>query len=220
MSTALAIDLEDYERREFADPIAVAVENVRRRGDAALGPGSPMPLRLGAAELDQCLDEMPALARADLRLVQEQTRAIAAAERAGIADVESRGPDGATVGTRHVPVGSVGICLPDTLESGHAHIAAQSGAIAARIAGVERVLACVPAPAGRPDPSLVAALVLAGVNEIYRCAGARAFAALRLGTETIPRVDVAYAVVDPELEEADHVLGGSVDRTGGHGLLI
>jgi histidinol dehydrogenase len=57
--------------------------------------------------------------------------------------------------------------------------------IPAQVAGVRRI--CVVSP--RPQPATLAAAALLGVDEVYRCGGAQAVAALAYGTETIPRVD-------------------------------
>ncbi len=57
--------------------------------------------------------------------------------------------------------------------------------IPAQVAGVQRI--CVVSP--RPQPATLAAAALLGVDEVYRCGGAQAVAALAYGTETIPRVD-------------------------------
>jgi histidinol dehydrogenase len=57
--------------------------------------------------------------------------------------------------------------------------------IPAQVAGVPRI--CVVSP--RPQPTTLAAASLLGVNEVYRCGGAQAVAALAYGTETVSRVD-------------------------------
>ena len=52
MSTALAIDLQDYARRETAEGVAATIAAVRRRGDDAI-PAAALgaALRLSAAEM-------------------------------------------------------------------------------------------------------------------------------------------------------------------------
>ena len=58
-------------------------------------------------------------------------------------------------------------------------------AIPARVAGVRDVIAVCP----RPDATVFAAALEAGVTRFFRIGGAHAIAALAYGTETIPRVD-------------------------------
>ena len=64
-------------------------------------------------------------------------------------------------------------------------------AVPAKAAGVEKLVMVTPAgPDGQVNRTVLAAAHLAGVQEVYRIGGAQAVAALALGTETIPRVDV------------------------------
>ena len=64
-------------------------------------------------------------------------------------------------------------------------------AIPARVAGVQEVIVCTPARDGQwPDPVVLAAAEIAGVDRVFRIGGAQAIAALAYGTETVPRVDM------------------------------
>ena len=58
-------------------------------------------------------------------------------------------------------------------------------AIPARVAGVREIIAVCP----RPDPTVCAAALEAGVSRLFRIGGAHAIAALAYGTATVPRVD-------------------------------
>lgn len=58
-------------------------------------------------------------------------------------------------------------------------------AIPARVAGVRDIIAVCP----RPEGSVMAAALEAGVTKLFRIGGAHAVAALAYGTESIPRVD-------------------------------
>jgi histidinol dehydrogenase len=58
-------------------------------------------------------------------------------------------------------------------------------AIPAQVAGVKRIVVVSP----KPQPATLAAAYLLGLNEVYRCGGAQAIAALAYGTESIQRVD-------------------------------
>ena len=58
-------------------------------------------------------------------------------------------------------------------------------AIPARVAGVREIIAVCP----RPEGSVMAAAIEAGVTKLFRIGGAHAVAALAYGTESIPRVD-------------------------------
>jgi histidinol dehydrogenase len=59
----------------------------------------------------------------------------------------------------------------------------------AKLAGVERVVVCTPPDSGgRVNDAILAAAHLCGVDEVYRCGGAQAIAALAYGTKKIPKV--------------------------------
>jgi len=58
-------------------------------------------------------------------------------------------------------------------------------AVCARAAGVSEIVAACP----RPDATIMAAALEAGVTRLLRLGGAHAIAALAYGTETIPKVD-------------------------------
>jgi sulfopropanediol 3-dehydrogenase len=200
MSSAAATDLHDYEQRELAERVAPVLDAVRRRGDEAL---ARAPIRLSANDLERCVQALPARVVEDLRLAQDRMRRIAEAQRAAICDFEAEAMPGVRCGVRHVGVASAGVCLPAEPDGVSLH-AAQMAVIAARVAGVQRVVACVPAAersarvgdGDRPPALLVGALALAGAGEIYLAAGVRALAALTFGTESIPRVETV-STADP-----------------------
>ena len=61
-------------------------------------------------------------------------------------------------------------------------------AVPAKVAGVSRIIAVCP----RPNPELLAAASVLGVEKIARVGGAQAIAALAYGTESIPRVEKIF----------------------------
>src|SRR5437773_6132004 len=88
--------------------------------------------------------------------------------------------------------------------------AAQMGIITAKVAGVERVAACTPPLAGKLPTATIAAMHLAGADEIYCLGGVQAIAALALGTETIAPVDVIAGPGNAYVVEAKRQLFGRV----------
>lgn len=223
MSCAEATDLHDYELRELAERVAPVLDGVRRRGDEAL---ARPPLRMRARDIEYCVQALAPTVVDDLRLAQDRVRRFADMQRAAIRDFETDTVAGACCGVRHVAAASAGVCLPADPD-GLSLQAAQAAVIAARAAGVERVVACVPAagnaaraaragtlvggaattPDGaRPSALLVAALALAGAHEIYLSAGVGALAALTFGTESIPRVETVVGGGDAAMAEAHRQL--------------
>ena len=62
--------------------------------------------------------------------------------------------------------------------------------IPARVAGVKEVFLATPPRDGQgPDPAVLAAAKLAGVDRVFRVGGVQAIGAMAYGTDTVPRVD-------------------------------
>ena len=72
------------------------------------------------------------------------------------------------------------------------------------LAKCPQIVACTPSgPGGKVADSLLAALHLAGVTEVYRVGGVQAIGAMAFGTASIPAVD---KICGPEpLTQADEV---------------
>ena len=84
-------------------------------------------------------------------------------------------------------------------------------AVPARVAGVERVVLCVPpGPDGRVDDATLAAARIAGVDEVYRVGGAQAIAAMAYGTASVPAVDVIVGPGNRYVAEAKRQVSGVV----------
>ena len=169
------------------------IKQVKAEGDAAL-------LRL-TSELDHA-----DLAPGQLRVERPELEALAAglepailSALEGLADglrrVAERGlPEGFVLDDgrggrleqRVRAVDSVGIYVP--AGGGGFPSTALMCAVPAAVAGVERLVAVTPPQALEESPALAAALMIAGVDEVYRVGGAQAIAALALGTATIPAV--------------------------------
>jgi histidinol dehydrogenase len=89
------------------------------------------------------------------------------------------------------------------------------GAIPARAAGVARLaVASPPGASGRPADAVLAACAIAEVDEVYAIGGAQAIAALALGTEAIPAVDVIAGPGNRYVTEAKRALNGRVGIDG------
>ena len=155
--------------------VAAIVEDVRRRGDAALWDWSPRldgvePVRATPAEV---IPESAVLALAD------RVRRWHALQRP--ADIRLEVEPGVELERRWVPLRSVGVYVPRALVS-----TLVMCAVPAQVAGVERIVVVTP-PSGAPEVAAAAALL--GIDEVWAVGGAQAIAALAYGTETIARVD-------------------------------
>ncbi|MGN0532534.1 MAG: histidinol dehydrogenase [Eubacterium sp.] len=85
-------------------------------------------------------------------------------------------------------------------------------AIPAKIAGVgEIVMVTPPGRDGNPNPNIMAAAAVAGVDRVFLVGGAQAVAALAYGTEKIPKVDKIVGPGNIFVATAKKLLYGVVD---------
>lgn len=85
-------------------------------------------------------------------------------------------------------------------------------AVPAKIAGVgEIVMVTPPSKTGEPNPNIMAAAAIAGVDRVFLCGGAQAVAALAYGTETVPKVDKIVGPGNIFVATAKKLLYGVVD---------
>lgn len=85
-------------------------------------------------------------------------------------------------------------------------------AVPAKIAGVEEIIMVTPpAKNGAPDPNIMAAAAVAGVDRLFIVGGAQAVAALAYGTEKIPKVDKIVGPGNIFVATAKKLLYGVVD---------
>ncbi len=185
-------------KREDAADVGAAVEaiiaDVRARGDAALIELTarfdrleltPESMRLGPDEIAAASAAVSAEDRAALVFAANRIRAYHARQMPK--DEGFTDPEGATLGWRWSPVDAAGLYVPGGQASYPSSVL--MNAIPARVAGVRRLVVCVPAPEGQLNPLVLAACEIAGVDEVYRIGGAQAIAAMAYGTRTIAPVD-------------------------------
>ncbi|WP_433434978.1 histidinol dehydrogenase [Nonomuraea sp. CA-141351] len=201
-----------------ADPRTVAAEiidDVRRNGDAAvrahserLDKWAPAEFRLSERQIEESLRRVDRQTLSDIREVQANVRRFAERQRASLRDFEEETQPGVLLGQRSIPVGAVGAYVPGgrypLLASAHMTI------VPAKVAGVARVAACTPATGGDLPHATIAAIHLAGADEVYLLGGVQAVAALALGTESIPRVDMLVGPGNAYVAEAKRQLFGEV----------
>lgn len=97
------------------------------------------------------------------------------------------------MGKIYTPIERVGAYIPGGRAS-YPSTALMIG-IPAKIAGVEKLIACTPPNSdGKVNPLTLVACDLAGFDEIYSIGGAQAIAAMAYGTESVPKV---YKIVGP-----------------------
>ena len=205
-------DALDLKVRQTVESI---LTDVKKRGDAALrelsekfDQWSPASFKLSQAELDAIMAQVPLSTIDDIKFAQAQIRNFAQHQRAALKDIEVETLPGVKLGHKNIPVDSVGCYVPGgrypMVASAHMSI------VTARTAGVRRVIACTPPNQGMPHAETIAAMVLAGADDIYVLGGVQAIAAMGVGTQSIARVDMLVGPGNAYVAEAKRQLFGSV----------
>ncbi|MBQ7783068.1 MAG: histidinol dehydrogenase [Oscillospiraceae bacterium] len=85
-------------------------------------------------------------------------------------------------------------------------------AVPAKIAGVKEIIMVTPpGKDGKPNPDILTAASIVGVDRVFMCGGAQAIAALACGTEEIPKVDKIVGPGNIFVATAKKLLYGKVD---------
>ncbi len=208
------------ERSAAPDPKVVEtvtgiLEDVRRNGDAAV--------RAYTEKFDgkcpECFEVdsdtiADALENADPKFVEALLNAIE-----NIADFHNRQKeqgftntrdDGVIMGQRLRGLARVGLYVPGGTAAYPSSVL--MNAIPAKIAGVqELIMVTPPAKDGKPNPDILVAASLCGVDRVFLMGGAQAIAALAYGTDTIPRVDKIVGPGNIYVATAKRLLYGVVD---------
>lgn len=196
--------------------VADIIDDVRRRGDEALGDLTrkfdrldlaSTPIEVGVEEIDQALAALSDESLDILRLAKDRIAAFHGKqkEQTWLSFDE---PD-VLLGQMVRPLDRVGIYVPGGKAAYPSSVL--MNAVPAKVAGVEEVVMVVPMPGGEVNPHVLAAAHLAGVDRIFRIGGAQAVAALAYGTESVPRVDKITGPGNIYVATAKRQVFGQVD---------
>ncbi|MBV8746582.1 MAG: histidinol dehydrogenase [Xanthobacteraceae bacterium] len=207
-----AIKAADAKVRETVEQILADVEARRDAAVRALSESfdkwSPPAFKLTPQEIERAISQVSKRDLDDIKFAQAQVRNFAQKQRATLQDLEVETLPGVILGHSHIPVQSIGCYVPGgrypMVASAHMSI------VTARVAGVERIAACAPPFRGGPHPAIVAAMHFAGADEIYVLGGVQAIAAMALGTQAIPPVDMIVGPGNAYVAEAKRQLFGRV----------
>lgn len=168
----------------------------------------PAQFRLSEVEIEKAISQVSRRDLEDIRFAQEQVGSFARHQRAALQDIEVETMPGVVLGHRNIPVNSVGCYVPGgkypMVASAHMSV------VTAKVAGVKRVIASAPPFHGAPHPAIVAAMHMAGADEIYVLGGMQAVGAMALGTESIAPVDMLVGPGNAFVAEAKRQLYGRV----------
>ena len=201
--------------RKVRQTVEAILDDIAARGDGAVRELSakfdrwePPQFRLTKQEIERLIDSLPEQVVEDITFAQAQIRRFAEAQRSALQDLEIETIPGVRLGHRNIPVASVGCYVPGgrypMVASAHMSV------LTAKVAGVKRIAACTPPLQGEPPAATVAAMALAGADEIYILGGIQAVAAMALGTASIPGVDMLVGPGNAFVAEAKRQLFGRV----------
>lgn len=142
-----------------------------------------------------------------LRLAAKNIRAFH--EKQKIGSWVSQEADGVILGQLVRPLSSAGIYVPGGKACYPSSVLMNT--IPAKVAGVQQLVMCSPAPGGNLNPYILVAADIAGVDEIYKIGGAQAVAAMAYGTATIPKVDKIVGPGNIYVATAKRFVFGQVD---------
>tara|TARA_B100001245_G_scaffold236304_1_gene226687 strand:+ start:36 stop:1349 length:1314 start_codon:yes stop_codon:yes gene_type:complete len=195
--------------------VEAILDEIRRRGDEAVRELSkkfdswnPDSFRLSETEIEMAMSKVAKRDLDDIRFAQEQVRNFAQHQKDALRDIEVETMPGVVLGHKNIPVNSVGCYVPGgkypMVASAHMSV------VTAKVAGVPRIVASAPPQGGAPHPAIVAAMHMGGANEILVLGGIQAVAAMALGTESIPGVDMLVGPGNMFVAEAKRQLFGRV----------
>ncbi len=201
--------------RKVRDIVENLLNEIKEGGDAAVRSysekfdnWSPESFRLSSHEIEDIVSTVSPQTIEDIKFAQAQIRNFATHQKNSMKDIEVETLPGVFLGHKNIPVNSVGCYIPGgrypMVASAHMSV------LTAKVAGVKRVIACTPPIKGEIPAETIAAMYLAGADEIYLLGGVQAIAAMALGTETIEGVDMIVGPGNAYVAEAKRQLFGKV----------
>ncbi len=215
LKEGISIEASEEADAKVQETVATILKDIRERGEAAVRElsekfdnWSPESFRLSQAQIDELIASLPEQTVEDIKFAQAQVRNFAQKQRESMLDVEVETLPGVVLGHKHLPVNSVGCYVPGgrypMVASAHMSV------VTAKVAGVKRVIACTPPTKGKPHAATIAAMALAGADEIYLIGGVQALASMVYGTENIEPVDMLVGPGNAYVAEAKRQLFGKV----------
>ncbi len=194
------------------------LDDVRKQGDAAvrryaelLDGGAPDSLEATASELREAYDDTPLELRSALHTAADRVRAFHEA------CLPKSWMDPATgLGEQFTAMARAGVYAPGGQAAYPSTVLMT--AVPARVAGVDEVVLATPSRQGAgPNPAVLAAAYVAGVDRVFQIGGAQAIAAMAYGTETVPKVDIVCGPGNIFVTLAKQMVYGEVAVDGLYG---
>lgn len=208
-------ELQEQEDTKVRNTVTDIISDIQKNGDAAVREYSakfdkwtPPSFRLSEKDIEAIIDTVPKTVIDDIAFAQTQIRNFAQHQKNTISDLEVETLPGVILGHKNIPLASAGCYIPGgrypMIASAHMSI------ITAKVAGVQRVIACTPPTKGRVPAETVAAMKMAGADEIYILGGVQAVVAMAVGTETIDPINIIVGPGNAYVAEAKRQLYGRI----------
>lgn len=201
--------------KKFLDVVSDIIDNVKQFGDEAV---REYTMRFDGRMPKEIVIEKEELSKYTELVDDDFKNAIINAKN-NIYDFNSRQTQqswmtnkksGVIMGQQIRPLKRVGIYVPGGTAAYPSSVLMNT--IPAKIAGVEEVIMVTPpSKDGNPNPNIMAAAAIAGVDRVFSVGGAQAVAALAYGTQTIPKVDKIVGPGNIFVATAKKLLYGIVD---------
>ncbi|NIB38226.1 histidinol dehydrogenase [Pseudomaricurvus alkylphenolicus] len=211
----ISVETSRQNNAQVRETVEGILSRIETEGDAAVRDLSqqfdgwnPESFRLTKEQIDACVARLSERELEDIRFAQAQVRRFAEAQKNALQNIEVETLPGVFLGHKNIPVDSVACYVP----GGKYPLVASAhmGVVTAKVAGVPRVIACSPPFDGEPNAAVVAAMHLAGADEIYCFGGVQAIGAVAIGTESIAPVNMIVGPGNAFVAEAKRQLFGRV----------
>ena len=215
LKQAISKQDKDEAQQQVRETVEKLLADIETRGDTAVRELSkrfdnwePEKFKLSEEQIQDCINRLDTRTLDDIRFAQDQIRNFAQLQRDSMKDVEEETLPGVILGHRHIPMNRVGSYVPGgkfpMVASAHMSV------VTAKVAGVKEIITCAPPYQGKPADAIVAAQSMGGADAIYVIGGVQAVAAMALGTESIPAVDMLVGPGNAFVAEAKRQLYGRV----------
>lgn len=199
---------------KIEDTVSSMLANIEQRGEEAV--------REYAAKLDNwhqdfilsdekratLIAQVSEQTKQDIQFTYKQVTEFARAQLASLSEFQITTESGAVLGQKVIPLNCAGCYVPGGRYS-HAASAIMSIATA-KVAGVEKIIACSPPKNGGIHPAIVYAMDLAGADIILEMGGVHAVASMAKGLFTGVKADILVGPGNGYVAQAKRMLFGEV----------
>jgi histidinol dehydrogenase len=201
--------------KDVSDIVSDIIDNVKNNGDKAVydytvkfDGKAPDKVEISEEEIDKLIKSC------DIDYIETLKKAVANIEDFHKRQIQqswlTTKDNGVIMGQRVRGLERVGLYVPGGTAAYPSSVL--MNAIPAKLAGCkEIVMTTPPSKDGKPNPDIIAAAKLAGVDRIFLMGGAQAVAALAYGTEQVPKVDKIVGPGNIFVATAKKLLYGVVD---------